>query len=132
MVRNEGWPLALSAYLRNKKDAPFEWARNDCATFAADCVMELTGSDPMEKYRKYRTEQGAMRIIKSGDNFIKLISESMGDPHSNTNFAKRGDVVFTMHGACGIVDDSGAKIAILTKDGMRRVPLSHAKLIWSY
>lgn len=127
MVRREGWPLLLSGYLKNMRKLPFKWGNNDCAMFAANWVVNCTGFDPAEDYRgRYKTEEEAL----SFGTVESLVTASMGEPSTSMNLAGRGDIVLTKHGACGIIDDSGSKVAVMTVEGMKKIPLSDAVKFW--
>lgn len=51
MDRFPDWPERLGRALRERLDVPFAWGTNDCATFAADCVLAQTGTDFAEGLR---------------------------------------------------------------------------------
>lgn len=54
----------FEALLRERKAAPFEWGRNDCCMFAADCVQAITGADLAADLRgEYSTAQQAARVL---------------------------------------------------------------------
>lgn len=120
--------LFLSRYIKSKKNTPFEWGVNDCVTFPADYVMELTGDDIISEYRVYSTEQEADNI--TGGDLFSMVKIKLGEPDYNVKKAKRGDVVWTEFDSLGLVDDSGEKIAVMTKDGVRKIPLLKAVCFW--
>lgn len=54
----------ILAVLAERRRAPFAWGSADCATFAADCALALTGVDPLAGVRgRYKTALGARRIL---------------------------------------------------------------------
>lgn len=120
--------LFLSRYIKSKKNTPFEWGVNDCVTFAADYVRDLTGDDIISEYRVYHTEQEAETI--TGGDLLSMVKIKLGEPDSNVKKAKRGDVVYTELGALGLIDDSGEKIAVMTREGVRKMLLSKAVCFW--
>lgn len=120
--------LALSRYLKSRKSTPFEWGVNDCVTFTADYFKETTGEDLINEYRVYSTEQEANNI--TGGDLLAMVKIKLGEPKYNLSKAARGSVVWTKHDSLGLIDDSGEKIAVMTKEGMRKIPLSHGVYYW--
>lgn len=59
------WQSRLNAYLAKVQNLPFEWGQNDCATFVANAIKAMTGEDPMEGFRGYKTEKEAKALIKA-------------------------------------------------------------------
>lgn len=137
MKRLENWPLILSSFLRSRSSEPFEWGRNDCILFAADAVLALTGEDVAAQYRgKYDSEESAKALMAPHGNIINAITSAMGvEPIKNYLCAARGDVVCIRHSgvkACGVVDDTGTRVAVITKDGLARVGLVNVLFVWKY
>lgn len=61
---SQGASVRLHRYLTEKASEPFEYGINDCATLAADWVVEHGHSDPMRRWRgKYDSEQAARDLI---------------------------------------------------------------------
>lgn len=94
MNRIKGWEQRLFKLTSNAGRRAFSWGDHDCVTFAADCVMAMTGYDPIHDIRgTWSTEIGAKRAM------LKAGSRDLGDlaaarleeiPISQT---KRGDIV---------------------------------------
>lgn len=120
--------LALSRYLKSKKNTPFEWGVNDCVTFTADYFKETTGDDLISEYRAYNSERDALNI--TGGDLFSMVKIKLGEPDYNMNKASRGFVVWTKYEALGLIDDSGEKIAIMSKEGVKKIPLSHGICYW--
>lgn len=59
-------------------NVPFQWAVNDCCTFAGKCVEAVTGDDPMAKVN-YTTKTGALRVIKAGGGLAAMVAERLGE-----------------------------------------------------
>lgn len=133
MVRLENWPTLLSMYLSETKSKPFEWGENDCVLFAAKAINKITGNNIYKKYQSYKTEEEAKKIISEFGSLEALVNFHLGDGFTNYLKAKRGDVVLMRipEETLGIVDDSGQRIACVTKDGLIRLPLKKASLVWS-
>lgn len=65
MSRLNDWHERLHAEIERQRRDAFEWGRRDCALFAADCVLAMTGEDPAAKFRgKYKDATGAARALK--------------------------------------------------------------------
>lgn len=92
--RFEDWPTRLSRVCQEWAQVPHDWDGADCATFAAECALAITGVDFLDKIRgRYTTPIGAARVIKS-EGFDSL--EEMLSAHleaCEVNQAGRGDVV---------------------------------------
>lgn len=130
--RFENWPILLSQFLRSRRDIPFQWGVNDCMLFPADCVQALTGIDFAAEYRGYETEEQANALIDRHGGPIILVSKYLGPAGRNIAVAGRGDIVMTSYRALGVIDDKGTAISMVTKDGMRKLPLKAAIRVWSY
>lgn len=94
LVRAERWAVVLRAELHRHRDRPFEWGVSDCATMFADAVLSMTGVDPIEEYRGYTSEAGALRMLaKSGaGSMVDYIARLF--PEIPPSMAGRGDLVY--------------------------------------
>ncbi len=65
--RQKHWATrAYHEFLRVRARAAFVWGKSDCALFAADGILAVTGVDIADDFRgKYATEAEAMALIKS-------------------------------------------------------------------
>lgn len=90
MQRHDNWPEALAGIIDARRNELFEWGRNDCALFAADAVLAMTGIDLAENLRGYKSASGATRKIKAAGGMRQLAS-SLTEKHPG--MAQRGDVV---------------------------------------
>ena len=64
-MKHKDWEMRLQSFLWSRLWTPFKWQDNDCCTFAADGVKEMTGEDPAKWFRgKYVTRFGAYKSIK--------------------------------------------------------------------
>lgn len=137
-MRVENWHRRLDDVLRAAAERPFSWGENDCCLFAADCVASLTGRDFASDVRgKYSTANGALRVLRdhfSGD-VAATVTAIFGQPIAVSQ-AQRGDIVAVagdyvgFDHALGVVDLSGRRIAVLTAEGLKRLPRSAASLAW--
>lgn len=56
---------ALIAHLQAGMAVPFRRPENDCCSFVADYVRDVTGRDPASAFRgAYTNETGAMRLVR--------------------------------------------------------------------
>lgn len=63
--RIPAWRTALHEAVEAHRRVPFEYGRNDCALFAADCIKAMTGLDLASGFRgSYRSAGGAHRALK--------------------------------------------------------------------
>lgn len=98
--RSEGWPAALMAHLRSRRRAPFQWGTHDCALFAMDGVLSMTGTDLAAWFRgRYADEAGARAAIAAfaGGGTLESVAEMVaareGLPETAVSLAQRGDIV---------------------------------------
>ena len=105
MQRLTDWPDRLYTRIEAAKMRPFSWGRNDCALFAADCVLALTGVDPVAELRgRYACAFGAARALKRFcggglEDAVPIIAGRIDAREVMPAFARRGDV--------GLVDNDG-------------------------
>jgi hypothetical protein len=95
LYRKQNWHNGLFELIRSRRDAPFEWGKNDCTLFAADCVEAITGVDLAADYRdKYSSEVGAYKLLKKefeGD-IGRAVERFLGEGIPPLR-ARRGDIV---------------------------------------
>lgn len=114
LVRLPHWRSALSRCIEEALQRPFEWGRHDCALFAADAVLAMTGVDPAEVWRgRYSTPRGAITVLRRGghDDHIAVAAGYLPEVHPSR--AAMGDImeVETPEGAAlGVL--TGAVIAV--------------------
>lgn len=97
LVRFHDWQLRLEAFARERHDMPFEWGRNDCALFAADCVEAVTGARLMPNMRGYSDVRDALRLIKGSGGLRSIACHALGG-FILPVYAKVGDVVLVKVG----------------------------------
>lgn len=128
-IRN--WQSALAALIRERRNQPFEWGKNDCAIFPSDCVLAITGEDPARGIRgTYSSAGGAAEVISRFGGLSEIASArlGMGIPVS---LAQAGDVVLTL-----LADREtlavcvGSGLVAPGEHGLVSIPLSHAICAW--
>lgn len=141
--RRPGWQGDLGVYLQQCEARAFAWGEFDCALFAADWVLRLTGFDAAAEYRgRYRTAGGAARRLKAvtGGGLAEAATQALGEQLASPAMARRGDVVLlqaeTPEGeahALGVVDETGMAIAVPTAAGagITRYPVERAVTAWA-
>ncbi len=92
LVRLPNWRLRFDALITERLRAPFAWGTNDCALFAADSVLALTGFDPALKLRTHRSARQAARTLRRRGDLATLVDLHLG-PSCAASLAVQGDVV---------------------------------------
>ena len=129
------WPSLLSDYISQHQKAPFAWGTNDCMAFSSGLVKALTGHDFFPEFSDYSDEESAKKMLSKNGGVIGIIRKCLGSGHKNILAAKRGDIAAVMVAGeivGGVIDDSGQRIAVVTPNGLLRLPTNKAVRIWSY
>lgn len=97
-TRHHDWQLRYEAFIAQRRAAPFAWGVNDCATFAADCVLALTGQDPAPPaLRLHKTQKQALRALERHGGLSGIATAALGQPVAASQ-AGVGDVVLVKVG----------------------------------
>lgn len=92
---------AISSYIRDNADTPFEWGKFDCCIFTSHIINLQTEIDLYQPYAgKYHDEKSALAALKS----IGSI-ESQMDKHFdriNPDLARRGDIHMLTDGVMAV------------------------------
>jgi hypothetical protein len=95
-VRVEGWESRLVEMMMDAMKAPFSWGTHDCALFACDAVVALTGTDPGAEYRGTYFSEREAAVVLMRDGGLMTIVERMAWryrwPVVHQLHAQRGDV----------------------------------------
>lgn len=130
-MRKLNWAIALQNQITEFNQKQFEWGTHDCCTFAADCVLAMTGHDKMAKYRGgYKSLLGAQKKINKAGGLEAAITAELGEPKQAT-YAKRGDVIYfisPLGATAGIC--VGSRIAAPAISGIAYTPISEAIFAW--
>ena len=120
----------------------FAWGRNCCATFAADGVLAMTGTDIMADLRGYTNPDEAFRKIKavtggtSLEAAVEYCTKQYGlTERQHTLLAQRGDLVLYSDGSsliAGLVHLNGRDVVSPGEKGLLRNPLTCIKRVWTY
>ena len=77
-MRLPGWEVRLEQLINERMHARFLWGRNDCAMFAADGVLAITGKDLAEDIRgTYWDEEGAGAVIEGGFGLTAIVDSKL-------------------------------------------------------
>lgn len=88
------WPERLAAFVEARRHCPFEWARNDCATFAADALLALTGRDVLAALRgRWASAEQAQALLRGMGGLAPAARRCLGRPLALPALAPRGAVV---------------------------------------
>ena len=131
-MRVDNWPSRLALVVADAERMPFGWGVHDCAIFARNCQVAVTGKDRFgDLFGGYKTALGAARRIKRAgfDDIEGLLSAHL--PEVPVNFAQRGDVavVDAGHGATLAVM-LGETVALPGLDGLARYPRALVRRAW--
>lgn len=139
--RLAGWQADLPRFLEERRDMAFAWGENDCALYAADWVLRMTGEDPGAEYRgRYRGAAGAARVMRriAGGGVVAVATRAFGPPAASPFLARRGDIAAVpgrgadghLDLALGVVDETGGRVASMGFDRQRLALLAAAEFVW--
>lgn len=134
--RHADWPERLAAIVEERRTAPFYWGGNDCAGFAADVTVTLTGEDPAAWIRGHYADEAMLEaILIERGGFEVAVAQTMADfgaPECPPAFAMRGDWALVEAGNqtyVGVVLDD--RVAITGLDGLRFLPKRYVTRTWA-
>lgn len=94
LQRHPDWPERLAAFVESRRHVPFAWGSNDCATFAADAVLAMTGRDPLVMMRGlWQCSFGAQMAMRTSGGLAWAARRQLGRPLQQPAAAPRGAVV---------------------------------------
>lgn len=144
LMKKEHWLTEeLPQFLDSRRNVPFAWGSNDCATFAADAIQAITGTDIAEKFRgKYTTEVGALKAIKeiTGGSTVVDAAAYCAENHGLVEhqyplMAKRGDLVIVKNRdggeIAGIVSLNGRHVLSPGDNGLVLFSITDVTRAWS-
>lgn len=131
-MRRQDWPEKLDEYLT--RPHVFDWVNCNCALFAFDAVLEMTGHDFAKEFRSVKTKRGMLVKFKRiyGGKVTDCAVKELGLPIS-LKMAKRGDVIAVKikdGSALGICLGSSS-IFISEDEGEIRIPTMKCMVAWS-
>lgn len=143
MTRTAHWATReYHDFLRERAKTPFAWGANDCALFAADGILAMTGVDIAADFRgKYSDRAEAFALIRSvtGGATVADAAAWCAEKHGLAEWkapllAQRGDLVVFAgpegEPVAGLVHLSGAHIVAVGDGGLYRFPITAALRSW--
>lgn len=136
MKRFADWPARLNRFFEARELRPFAWGANDCSTFAADDVRELTGVDLLTDCSpRWGDATEAGLTIRRERGLLGALNRRLGAPLQTPALAQRGDVLLVRaplaqgHTRFVAVCDSD-RWAAPGAGGLLRGPLAQAVKAW--
>jgi hypothetical protein len=134
LTRLPDWPARLSAFVSSRRDIPYAYGVNDCACFAQESVIALTGTDPLPGIERPKSWLGAARfLIANGwEDVEEMITAVLGPPLASPRLAQRGDIVSfaSPGGERHLAVCTGGMAATPGGLGIEWVPLSEWRSAW--
>lgn len=140
MTRLGDWQTRLSQYIIANATRKFKYGVLDCGLFLAGAIEAMTGEDVAAGLRgRYKTRGEAFAAIGDmcGTPTTEAVAAYLAAQHGvqevGVLYAQAGDAVVLGHGrrsSLGIVAMHGTEILTPYKDGLLRLPLSHATRAW--
>lgn len=128
-MRYHNWPIYFEAFVASRRHMPFEWGVNDCALFAVDCVLALTGIDyALPMLRQHTNAKEAYRSVRQSGGLAAIATAALGEPLP-VRCAQVGDVVLTKAGKRDMLAICNGRLALAPgANGLESVPLG--SLCW--
>ncbi|MES2973355.1 MAG: hypothetical protein V4757_07085 [Pseudomonadota bacterium] len=133
MTRFPDWRLRFDVFMTARLRTPFAWGSNDCALFAADCVLAIAGVDLAAGMRTHRTATQAARVIRRHGGLAEIATRALGQPVKVCD-AQQGDIVLMPqpHGHRELLSVSlgGDQVAAPMAHGMGLMPRASGLHAW--
>lgn len=131
------WPQRLDEAIAAASTRSFRYGGQDCALFAADCVLAMTGVDYASELRGYESKLAAYRIVERYGSLEAMITALLQRDPKHPAQARRGDVVMAdielapgeSGESIGVCD--GLRCWFPQAVGLRSLPRSRARIAWS-
>jgi len=139
------WERSLGDMVSERCKDPFIWGEWDCALFAAECILSMTGVDVAKGYRgTYSTSFGAIRVLKREvggyvEELCEVVAKQYGADEIAPPYAQRGDICHIRwdepgekrpRETIGPVWLDGRQICVLGEQGLFFVPVNVAGRAW--
>lgn len=131
MKKLHDWQVRFEQFVAERTAKPFTWGTNDCAIFAADCVLAITGVDvALPAFRQHATERQAARVLRRHGGVLGIATAALGQPMP-ASAAQVGDVVLTQaQGRDMLAICNGATCMAPSAHGLVALPMADARLCW--
>jgi hypothetical protein len=136
LTRRTDWQTQLDELVIERRAMPFAWGINDCATFAVEAVLRMTGTSILPtEIGPWATAKQAFRALKPFGGLANAVRAS-GLCEVGPRFAQRGDLVLvrapgrprSLRGALGIC--LGERIAAPGLHGLVMANLGDGGTAW--
>lgn len=134
--RRYDWPERLAALVEERRNSPFIWGVHDCAMFAADAILQMTGCDPLAEWRgRYGDEDGGNSITEAMggfDAFMEAAFARFGMRDCPAALTQRGDVALVAYGnirSLGVI--LGGSVAVPGLDRLSFLPTRLINRAWA-
>lgn len=129
-MRKENWPHLLNEYIYEKRNEPFEWAKNDCWQFSIGAVKAISDKDLTGIY-EYETARRAAELMKEYGGMIAVAEKHYGESKS-IMLAQRGDVVCLINAGRELLGVClGEMSAFVAESGIILKPTLECEKAWS-
>ena len=129
MKRLPDWRQRLGEYVAGIAKTPFAPGSADCALFAADAILAMTGTDPAAGFRgRYKTLKGGFkRLQKAGyADLAALVAAHLAE--IPVAMAQVGDIaILSADGEAALGVVQGDRIYVRSLGGLATVPLLSAE-----
>jgi hypothetical protein len=132
LQRHPDWPERLAAFVESRRHVPFAWGSNDCATFAADALVAMTGADPIGPLRgRWGSQDQARQVLQGFGGLARAAGRALGRPLPQLAAAPRGAVVCARAGGLPMMGlHMGAWWCGPGADGLVFRPAREVRLAW--
>jgi hypothetical protein len=140
MQKKETAIADLDTYVEERKDMPFAYGTNDCASFVCGAIQAMTDVDVFEEFRgTYSDEETSEDALitacgsKELTDVVVYITKKFDMPEIEAAYAQRGDVVLLgVEGgfALGIVALDGVNALVVSSNGLHRIGLGYTVRAW--
>lgn len=128
--RLDGWEMRLTKVVNDWMRKEFSW-ENHCGLFVGDCVLAVTGHDPVADIRgNIKTARDWVRSLKQQGGFLAAMDNRLGSRIEVTK-AQMGDVVVRRDRWYSAGVHIGGKAAFLADKGLCFLPASDCALAWA-
>ena len=131
------WEVRLAEFVSQLQRQPrdFVWGKTDCMCQAFGAVEAVTGKYLYRFRGRYKTERGAISLIKKHgplDYFIAKIMEAHGQHEVHPAYAQRGDIIIFKHPKTGLCSGFcyGSKSILCLPDGACELPTKECFRAW--
>ena len=134
-MRAPNWDTRLAAFIEARRNTPFAWGSHDCAMFAGDAVIAITGRDPFAAWRGTYDCEETGSLVQGGAPLSLIVDGALrafGAAPVPPEMAQRGDVVMLMLGnaeTCGVC--LGGSVAAPGLDRLRFAKPSGIVKAWA-